>query len=75
MTPNGNLAVQAGVIRAELMRRIGHSSPCAAALQQHARLDRDTDLTHTFNTLATGNLRHNLHRCYDARTPPRAGLG
>jgi integrase len=49
------LAAQAGATQAELMRRIGHSSPRAAALYQHANLDRDTQLAHTLNLLATAD--------------------
>ena len=47
------LAAQAGATQAELMRRIGHSSTRAAALYQHASLDRDTQLAATLNLLAT----------------------
>lgn len=47
------LAAQAGATQAELMRRIGHSSPRAAAHYQHATLDRDTHLAATLHTLAT----------------------
>lgn len=38
------LAAQAGATQAELQRRIGHSSPRAAALYQHATLERDHTL-------------------------------
>ena len=47
------LAAQAGATQAELMRRIGHSSPRAAAHYQHASLDRDTQLAATLNLIAT----------------------
>ncbi|WP_169746875.1 tyrosine-type recombinase/integrase, partial [Demequina gelatinilytica] len=38
------LAAQAGATQADLMRRIGHSSPRAAAIYQHASHARDTYL-------------------------------
>lgn len=47
------LAATAGATQAELQRRIGHSSPRAAALYQHANHTRDTWLAQQLNHLAS----------------------
>ena len=45
------LAAQAGATQAELQRRIGHSSPRAAALYQHASIERDHSIAAALDTL------------------------
>lgn len=47
------LAAQAGATTAELQHRIGHASPRAAAIYQHASTHRDTQLAQHLHTLAT----------------------
>ncbi len=47
------LAAATGASTAELMRRLGHSSPDAALVYQHAA-DRDTEIARPLNTLAAG---------------------
>ena len=46
------LAAQAGATPAELQRRIGHSTNRAAALYQHASLDRDQRIANALNGIA-----------------------
>lgn len=57
------LAAQAGATTAELMHRIGHTSPRAAAIYQHATIQRDHTIAHALNTIAGAavdakNVRH-----------------
>ena len=45
------LAAATGATTKELMRRLGHSSPAAALLYQHAADDRDADIARALDTL------------------------
>lgn len=47
------LAAAAGASTKELMRRIGHASPAAALVYQHAVDDRDAEIARALNALAT----------------------
>ena len=48
------LAAHTGATLAELMNRLGHSTPQAALRYQHATNDRDTQIAHALSELATG---------------------
>lgn len=48
------LAAQTGATLAELMARLGHSTPAAAMRYQHAAADRDTALAAALSGLVTG---------------------
>ena len=43
----------AGASTKELMRRIGHATPAAALVYQHAVDDRDSEIARALNALAT----------------------
>jgi integrase len=47
------LAAHTGATLAELMNRLGHSTPQAALRYQHATNDRDTQIAHALSQLAT----------------------
>jgi integrase len=63
------LTGEAGASLAELMSRMGHSSPRAAKVYLHAREERDRQLVAALDKLA----RRELRRSVDARTPTRSG--
>jgi Site-specific recombinase XerD len=48
------LAAATGASTAELMHRLGHASPAAALVYQHAVAHRDEEIARALNTLATG---------------------
>ena len=48
------LAAAAGASTAELMRRLGHASPDAALVYQHASADRDAEIARALDTHASG---------------------
>ena len=48
------LAAQAGATLAELMGRLGHSTPGAAIRYQHAAADRDKAIAEALSRLAEG---------------------
>ena len=48
------LAAQTGATLAELMGRLGHSSPAAALRYQHAAQDRDTQIAQALSRIAEG---------------------
>lgn len=48
------LAASTGATLAELMGRLGHSTPGAAMRYQHAAADRDTEIARQLSELATG---------------------
>jgi len=48
------LSAQTGATLAELMNRLGHSTPGAALLYQHAARDRDTEIAKRLSALANG---------------------
>ena len=50
------LAAQTGATLAELMNRLGHSTPGAAMRYQHAARDRDKQIAEALSKLAEGNL-------------------
>jgi integrase len=50
------LAAATGATLAELMARLGHSTPGAAMRYQHASADRDRVITHALSKLATDNV-------------------
>ncbi len=45
------LAAATGATTKELMRRLGHSSPAAALLYQHAAEDRDAEIAHALDAM------------------------
>jgi integrase len=45
------LAAATGATTKELMRRLGHSSPAAALLYQHAADDRDTEIARALDAM------------------------
>jgi len=49
------LAAQTGATLAELMGRLGHSTPGAALRYQHAALDRDREIAKALSAMADGN--------------------
>jgi len=49
------LAAQAGATTAELQARLGHATPDAAMIYQHAARDRDQQLAQKLSQLATGH--------------------
>jgi integrase len=49
------LAAQTGATLAELMGRLGHTTPGAAMRYQHAAADRDTEIARRLSELAAGN--------------------
>jgi integrase len=49
------LAAQSGATIAELMNRLGHSSPRMAIAYQHVAEDRDTEIARRLSQLANGN--------------------
>lgn len=72
------LAAATGASTAELMRRLGHSSPNAALVYQHAAADRDTEIARALNTLAAGGdvvpiTRHSGAVRNDGRQEARRG--
>lgn len=48
------LAAQSGATLAELMRRLGHTTPAAAMRYQHAADERDTEIARRLSDLADG---------------------
>ena len=48
------LAAHTGATLAELMNRLGHSTPTAALRYQHAINDRDTQIAHALSEIAMG---------------------
>ncbi|WIY81394.1 site-specific integrase [Propionimicrobium sp. PCR01-08-3] len=50
------LAAQTGATLAELMNRLGHSTPGAALLYQHAAAARDAEIATRLSALATGGM-------------------
>ena len=48
------LAAQTGATLAELMGRLGHSTPGAAMRYQHAAADRDAEIARRLSELASG---------------------
>jgi integrase len=48
------LAAATGASTAELMHRLGHASPTAALVYQHAVAHRDAEIARALDTLATG---------------------
>jgi integrase len=61
LTPHGLrhtgavLAAQTGATLAELMARLGHSTPAAAMIYQHAAKDRDAQIAAALSMMADGN--------------------
>ena len=53
------LAAQTGATLAELMARLGHSTPGAAMRYQHAAADRDAEIARRLSELARSRLRTN----------------
>jgi integrase len=49
------LAAQSGATLAELMSRLGHSTPAAALRYQHAAADRDRQIAAALSKLADGD--------------------
>lgn len=49
------LAAATGASTRELMHRLGHNSPRAALIYQHATHDRDTHIANTLSTMITGD--------------------
>ncbi len=64
-TPGATLAAATGATTKELMRRLGHSSPAAALLYQHAADDRDADIARALDAML-GALSQNQ----DGSEPP-----
>jgi len=60
------LAAQAGATLAELMARLGHSTPAAALRYQHAALDRDTEIAAALSAMVTPAVTPD--------TPDRSGI-
>lgn len=50
------MAAQAGATMRELMDRVGHSTPQAALIYQHAAADRQADLAARLSAMALGEL-------------------
>ena len=50
------MAAQAGATMRELMDRLGHSTPQAALIYQHAAADRQADLAARLSAMAVGEL-------------------
>jgi integrase len=48
------LAAAAGASTAELMHRLGHASPAAALIYQHARTERDSEIARALDALTSG---------------------
>lgn len=48
------LAAQAGATLAELMSRLGHTTPAAAMIYQHAAADRDTEIAKRLSEMVGG---------------------
>ncbi|MGZ6859736.1 MAG: site-specific integrase, partial [Blastococcus sp.] len=48
------LAAATGATTKELMRRLGHSSPAAALLYQHAADDRDAEIARALDAMLSG---------------------
>lgn len=48
------LFAQAGATTADLMGRLGHASPAAALVYQHATSARDSELARALDALASG---------------------
>lgn len=56
------LAAATGATTKELMRRLGHSSPAAALLYQHAADDRDADIARALDAMLSDVTKpHNHH--------------
>jgi integrase len=60
------LAASTGATTKELMRRLGHSSPAAALLYQHAADDRDADIARSLDAMLSA-----LNEAPDDRTDER----
>ena len=45
------IPISLAVVQIELMRRLGHSSPAAALLYQHAADDRDADIARALDAM------------------------
>jgi hypothetical protein len=61
------LAASTGATTKELMRRLGHSSPAAALLYQHAAEDRDAEIAQALDGMLEAIRRHRT-------TAPTSGL-
>jgi integrase len=48
------MAAQSGATLAELMARLGHTTPAMAIRYQHASLDRDAEIARRLSVLAEG---------------------
>lgn len=51
------MAAQTGATMAELMARLGHTTPQAAMRYQNAAADRDKEIARRLSELATGAIR------------------
>jgi integrase len=49
--PRATLAAATGATTKELMRRLGHSSPAAAIVYQHAADDRDVEIASALDAI------------------------
>lgn len=52
----GTLAAATGATLADLMARLGHSTPAAAMVYQHAVAGRDRDIADALSGFAVGNV-------------------
>lgn len=52
------LAAASGASTAELMHRLGHASPAAALIYQHATTHRDAEIARALDALVTADIRH-----------------
>ena len=66
----GTYAADTGASTRELMQRLGHSSPRAALIYQHARDERDQAIAERLNDIIKDALRRDGD---DGDDPPLAG--
>ena len=71
------LAAATGATLAELMARLGHSTPAAAMRYQHAAAERDKVIAAALSKLATAGQVTDITkaRAKRAKTSPRASRG
>jgi len=51
------LAASTGATTKELMHRLGHASPAAALVYQHAISERDSEIARALDVMVTGDVK------------------
>jgi len=65
------LAAQSGATLADLMGRLGHTTPAMAMIYQHTAADRDRLIADRLSQIALGNQAPTRSRATQSGAPPR----